>query len=76
MIATDAQSIKVTFRPFVNSAQPPMEQFEYTFDRLAEVIEKFTESLGLNKYSIYLMDYGAPVWASAWRRSTRTAYRP
>lgn len=46
---------------FGNSAQPPMEEFEYTFDRLAEVIEKFTKKLGLHKYSIYLMDYGAPV---------------
>lgn len=46
---------------FGNSTQPPLEEFEYTFDKLAEVIEKFTETLGLNKYSIYLMDYGAPV---------------
>jgi pimeloyl-ACP methyl ester carboxylesterase len=44
-----------------NSTQPPMEEFEYTFDQLAVVIEKFTERLGLDKYSIYLMDYGAPV---------------
>lgn len=46
---------------FGNSDQPPMEEFEYTFDRLAEIVEKFTEELGLESYSIYLMDYGAPV---------------
>ena len=49
------------FPGFGNSTQPPMNEFEYTFDRLAEVVEKLTESLGLTKYSIYLMDYGAPV---------------
>jgi len=46
---------------FGNSEQPRMDEFDYTFDRLAEIVEKFTEALGLEKYSIYLMDYGAPV---------------
>jgi pimeloyl-ACP methyl ester carboxylesterase len=38
-----------------------VEDFEYTFDNLANVVEQFTEEVGLKKYSIYLMDYGAPV---------------
>ncbi len=38
-----------------------MDEFEYTFDNLANVVGKFTEKVGLKKYSIYLMDYGAPV---------------
>ena len=46
---------------FGNSSAPSVEAFEYTFDNLANVIEKFTEQVGLTKYSIYLMDYGAPV---------------
>ncbi len=46
---------------FGNSSMPSPEQFEYTFDRLAEVIEGFIEGLGLDKYSLYVMDYGAPV---------------
>jgi len=46
---------------FGNSEQPPMSEFDYTFDRLAEVIDRFTEQLGLDTYSVYLMDYGAPV---------------
>ena len=49
------------FPGFGNSSQPPMEEFEYTFNRLAEVTEGFVETIGLSKYSIYLMDYGAPV---------------
>ncbi|MEO2046334.1 MAG: alpha/beta hydrolase [Pirellulales bacterium] len=44
-----------------NSSAPSVRDFEYTFDNLANVVEKFTEKVGLKKYSIYLMDYGAPV---------------
>lgn len=46
---------------FGNSSAPSVKEFDYTFDNLANVIGKFTEKLGLKKYSIYLMDYGAPV---------------
>jgi len=46
---------------FGNSEQPPMDAFNYSFDRYAELIIKLTESLELERYSIYLMDYGAPV---------------
>ncbi len=46
---------------FGNSSAPSVDEFEYTFDNLANVVEKFTERIGLEKYSIYLMDYGAPV---------------
>jgi pimeloyl-ACP methyl ester carboxylesterase len=46
---------------FGNSEQPSMDEFDYTFDRLFEVVEKFTDQLGLDRYTIYLMDYGAPV---------------
>ena len=44
-----------------NSSAPSVKDFEYTFDNLANVVEKFTEKVGLKKYSLYLMDYGAPV---------------
>ena len=40
---------------------PALDAFEYTFDNLAKVVETFTERLRLERYSIYLMDYGAPV---------------
>ena len=46
---------------FGNSSAPSTTEFAYTFDNLANVIEKFTEKVGLQEYSIYLMDYGAPV---------------
>ena len=44
-----------------NSEQPPMAEFDYTFDNMANVVEAFLEKLEVKKYSIYLMDYGAPI---------------
>lgn len=46
---------------FGNSAQPAMDTFDYTFDNLAKVMERFVAALGIQKYSLYLMDYGAPI---------------
>ncbi|WP_027817728.1 alpha/beta fold hydrolase [Paraburkholderia bannensis] len=42
------------------SAQPPRAQFAYTFDNLAKVIGRFTEVIGLERYALYVFDYGAP----------------
>ena len=46
---------------FGNSAQPNMDAFDYTFDNLAHVMDRFVATLGIKKYSVYLMDYGAPI---------------
>ena len=46
---------------FGYSATPPVDQFDYTFDHLADVIDDFVTQLGLKKYSLYVQDYGAPV---------------
>jgi pimeloyl-ACP methyl ester carboxylesterase len=46
---------------FGNSSMPTVDEFHYTFDNLAKVMEKFTQKVGLKSYSLYLMDYGAPV---------------
>ncbi len=46
---------------FGNSSMPTVDEFDYTFDRLAEVMEGFVQALGLKTYSLYVMDYGAPV---------------
>jgi pimeloyl-ACP methyl ester carboxylesterase len=40
---------------------PQREQFNYTFDNLARVIDDFTHNLGLDHFAIYVFDYGAPV---------------
>jgi pimeloyl-ACP methyl ester carboxylesterase len=46
---------------FGQSSMPTVQQFTYTFDRLSQVMEHFTEAIGLRSYSLYMMDYGAPV---------------
>lgn len=43
------------------SEQPPMAEFDYTFDNMAKIVEGFLEALNVEKFSIYLMDYGAPI---------------
>lgn len=40
---------------------PDRKKFRYTFENLATVIDKFTQAIGLERYAIYLFDYGAPV---------------
>jgi len=43
------------------SEQPPMAEFDYTFDNMAKIVEGFLEALNVERFSIYLMDYGAPI---------------
>jgi pimeloyl-ACP methyl ester carboxylesterase len=39
---------------------PEERKYTYSFDALARTIEAFTNALGLNRYAIYVFDYGAP----------------
>lgn len=43
------------------SSMPSVDEFDYSFDNLANIIGKFIDKVGLKTYSLYLMDYGAPV---------------
>ena len=45
---------------FGNTRAPPRGQFAYSFDNLAHVIGGFIEALGLQRYALYVFDYGAP----------------
>jgi pimeloyl-ACP methyl ester carboxylesterase len=45
---------------FGQSDMPPRSKFTYTFDRLADVMDRFTEGVGLKRFAIYVFDYGAP----------------
>jgi pimeloyl-ACP methyl ester carboxylesterase len=46
---------------FGNSSAPSVADFRYTFDHLTDVIERFTDAIGLNPYSLYMQDFGGPV---------------
>jgi len=61
VLANRYRMIAPDYPGFGNSSAPPADAFDYTFNNLASVVEKFTETLALDAYSIYLMDYGAPI---------------
>lgn len=46
---------------FGQSSAPSVQEFTYTFDNLAVVLDNFTDAIGLKKYGLYVQDYGAPV---------------
>ena len=45
---------------FGRSDMPPRAAFTWSFDNLAQVIDRFTEVIGLNRFAVYVFDYGAP----------------
>ena len=45
---------------FGQSDMPPRSAFTYTFERIASVIDRFTEVINLRRFGLYLFDYGAP----------------
>jgi pimeloyl-ACP methyl ester carboxylesterase len=46
------------------SDMPDRTRFAYTFDRIAEVVGALLDQLGVSRFAMYVMDYGAPV---GWR---------
>ena len=45
---------------FGQSDMPPRDTFAYTFDHIADIIDRFTKVIGLERFAIYVFDYGAP----------------
>ena len=50
------------------SDAPPVEEFDYTFDALADLTAGLLRELGIARYAIYVQDYGAPI---GWRLALR-----
>ena len=46
---------------FGHSDWPDPKGFAYTFDHCAEIMNHFTQALGLSHYTLYMQDYGGPV---------------
>jgi pimeloyl-ACP methyl ester carboxylesterase len=46
---------------FGHSDWPDAKAFAYTFDHIAEIMNRFTEALGISRYALYMQDYGGPV---------------
>jgi pimeloyl-ACP methyl ester carboxylesterase len=53
--------IALDYPGFGNSSMPTVDEFDYTFDHLVEIMEKLIDVLDLKRYSLYAMDYGGPV---------------
>jgi pimeloyl-ACP methyl ester carboxylesterase len=60
-LANEFHVVAPDYPGFGYSSAPSVDKFEYTFDKLAEVVGKFTEKVGLKSYALYVQDYGAPV---------------
>lgn len=61
LLADDFYVIAPDFPGFGQTISPNHEEFEYSFDNIARIIDKFTDSIGIQRYAIYVFDYGAPV---------------
>lgn len=46
---------------FGHSDAPSVAEFSYTFDSLADIVGKLTQQLGLDRYGLYMQDFGGPV---------------
>ncbi len=56
------------------SDMPDRASFAYTFDRFGELVESLISQLGVDRYAMYVMDYGAPVgWRLALKHPERVA---
>ncbi len=60
-LADEFHVVAPDYPGFGNSSMPALDEFEYSFDSFTNIVEKLTERLELERYSLYLMDYGAPV---------------
>lgn len=61
LLATRYHLIAPDFPGFGQSDAPPPSSYAYTFDNLARTINRLLEQLKINKYTLYLHDYGGPV---------------
>ena len=60
-LSADYHLVAPDYPGFGHSDAPSAKTFPYTFDHIAQVMEHFTEALGLNRYVLYMLDYGGPI---------------
>jgi pimeloyl-ACP methyl ester carboxylesterase len=46
---------------FGQSSAPAADKFAYTFEHLTDIVDRFAQALKLERYSLYVQDYGAPI---------------
>src|SRR6476619_1297114 len=60
-LATSFRVIAPDYPGYGQSGMPDRKSFAYTFENLTNVVEKLVGKLGIEKFSMYVMDYGAPI---------------
>ena len=60
-LADDYHVIAPDYPGYGNSPMPLVGEFDYTFEHMAVIVEQLISKLELKKYSLYVMDYGAPI---------------
>jgi pimeloyl-ACP methyl ester carboxylesterase len=59
-LATDYRVIAPDLPGFGFTEVPAARNYKYSFDNLAQTIDAFTQAIKINRYAIYVFDYGAP----------------
>jgi len=60
-LADSFRLIAPDYPGFGQSSMPDHKAYAYTFENYADIVNKLAEQLGVTKYSMYVVDYGAPV---------------
>jgi len=60
LLANDFHVVAPDLPGFGQSDMPARDRFAYSFDHLAQVIERFTDVIGFDRFAVYVFDYGAP----------------
>ncbi|MBO6899083.1 MAG: alpha/beta hydrolase [Shimia sp.] len=61
VLAEDYHVIAPDYLGFGASDMPPADEYEYSFANAAKSITNLIDAKGVDTYSVYLMDYGAPI---------------
>ena len=61
MLSNNYYLIAPDYPGFGESDSPSRESFSYTFDNIAEIVNQFLEQRGINQFSLFIQDYGAPI---------------
>jgi pimeloyl-ACP methyl ester carboxylesterase len=60
-LAASYHLVAPDYPAFGHSDWPDPNKFAYTFDHIAELMNGFTQALGLSHYTLYMQDYGGPI---------------
>lgn len=60
-LADDYHLIAPDYPGYGYSSMPRVTEFEYSFDNIARIMGELVDDIGVDDYSLYLMDYGAPI---------------